>query len=541
MVGLTIVLRPFVEPLILILKRINLSIKILKIISAIILILTLLSFIILVEYPYSEKLKICCIVLLLLNSYWYEVQRGLTEVEGYSDILILTALLYYLWNEILIGRYINPIYLPLSWALSVVGITFSKKFGDYVIFDYKSERDFFLFIFSIAGYTHKSFGEYLCYGFMSLTFLIYLSLLYKFMRSKGINLKKIGSYIPRPKIPDIRKREETSEYIEIPKYRYTVVVTDENGAPVSNAKVAIVGSNQYVTKLTNINGKCEFSLFEGEYKINIRAKGFLEINEERFISADSGEIFKLSRPYRLNLLVIDENSNLPIPNATVTLNLKDESHRSGTDNIGVAFFSNLKGEKYKIRVDARGYEIWEGEINPKETNSISIRLRKFPEKISNIIQHPCLIEYSTGLENIILKICRAYLEEGKKVILASSPPSTAFYERNLSNVRLINLPSKGELSEDLTTIPLSNIDQFDYIIDSLDENSILIFEPFSKLMLTKGPEDSFKFLEKLLKKSGDKLLMCLNLGSVEEKERKKIESKFKDIFVVDKGKLNRRK
>lgn len=35
--------------------------------------------------------------------------------------------------------------------------------------------------------------------------------------------------------------------------------------------------------------------------------------------------------------------------------------------------------------------------------------------------------------------------------------------------------------------------------------------------------------------------MCLNLGSVEEKERKKIESKFKDIFVVDKGKLNRRK
>jgi len=552
-VRLRFILKPLAKPIVAIFQKTQaFSSKGIKIVSLYFLLATSCIFVMLVRYPYSHNLKLLAIIFLFLSAFWDEVEREFNRTKGYSDILVFTALFYYLCNETFLEKFLPLRYLIVTWILLMLGILILPSFSERGGFDYKSERNLLLFLFAVAGYTHKAFSEYLCYGFAALTIAIYLSLLHSFLIFKGISLKNMIRSIPRPhlKLPEIKlssistrekeHEEEYEEYEELPKYNYTVIVTGEDGSPLPNVKVEVIGSNQYVTKLTNASGKCEFSLFEGEYKIKIKPQGFVGVEEERYISADSGEVFRLSRPRDLNVLVMDAETNLPLPNAMVTLSLKGEHHRQGTDNIGIAYFTNLKAEDYRLRVEARGYQIFERKVNPIEGH-ISVRLKKFPEKISNILLSPCLIEFSRGLENVLLQVTRAYLEEGKNVVLASSPPATAFYERNLSRVRIINIPTKGEISEGLATIPISQLEYFDYVIESLNENSILIFEPFSKIILTKGFEEALGFLDKLINKAGDKLLLCLNLASVEEPEKMEIEKRFKSIFVIEKEKLSRKK
>jgi len=250
-VRLSILLKPFVKPVVVILQKTRiLSPKGIKVVSLYFLLVTLIIFILLVDYPYSQNFKILTIVFLLLSAFWDEVERELDRSSGYSDILVFTALFYYLWNETFLEKFIPLKYLIITWLSLIIGIIILPVFSKerFTWFACKSERNLLIFFFAMAGYTHKAFSEYLCYGFITLSITIYLSLIHSFLISRGISLRNTIYSIPKPRLPKIQlpslpatKKEyhEHEEYEELPKYRYTVIVTKEDGSPLPNIKVEI--------------------------------------------------------------------------------------------------------------------------------------------------------------------------------------------------------------------------------------------------------------------------------------------------------------
>ncbi|MDP6613140.1 MAG: carboxypeptidase-like regulatory domain-containing protein, partial [Candidatus Hydrothermarchaeota archaeon] len=310
--------------------------------------------------PYSGSLLILSTAFIFITGFFDEVKRefliitrdasGELILDRYADLLIIVSMLYYL-N---LGSY-RIIYATQSQHLFLgavlgLGMLFLNYYLRIMVkgerspgFEMPAERLFILSAFATAGYTHESFEDFLLAGLLALALLIQGSIVYGLMQRRrdlfnAASVAKVLSpvtwayarvrqllktvrgvlYKTTKKCPtpgevfvEVGKPEEEQEYAFGSEpwqgYNYTVVLVDAvTEEPISNADVELTNleADKTISWQTDEAGKGIFTeVMEGQYVLSIKAEGFKEEQYERYISIDSGDVFRLSKP-SLDLSVV---------------------------------------------------------------------------------------------------------------------------------------------------------------------------------------------------------------------------------------------
>lgn len=189
-----------------------------------------------------------------------------------------------------------------------------------------------------------------------------------------------------------------------------------------------------------------------------------------------------------------------------------------------------------------------GEIETKE-----IRLAPLNRSYwySDVFKDPTLIKYSpTGrYENMIVDIVST-LAGDKPVILVTSPPMTSlYYERfreliKVGRVRLadITMEKPLPLNRDRVKIQMNELGRLSEIYSKSPENSVVIFEPVSDVILTVGIEHAYKLLSHWLEICSSKNVSFIALLNQKAHEKKAVgifDSLFLNIAVLSKNRLKK--
>jgi hypothetical protein len=152
------------------------------------------------------------------------------------------------------------------------------------------------------------------------------------------------------------QRSETSRTITLTRSSavLTVLVYDENIAPLRNAIVRVVGSSSEKTEETGSNGKAVFSLADGEtYQIFISALDYRDAETSVQLTGASREIsVVMERGDRFAFRITDEETGSPIQGAEITL---DGIVRGTTRDDGIFSYNLRKGYEYLIVVKKPEY------------------------------------------------------------------------------------------------------------------------------------------------------------------------------------------
>ncbi len=632
--------------------------------------IALFCFYLLSSYPYSTALKILIVFLIFLSGLLDEIvtefkklrssigelERINLIIDRYSDILIILAAVYYLDDQIY-TIILKGIQFQISVSqtqhlvlggLIVAGILLlnltekTKKTltgaGGYGL-ETRGERMFLLSLFAFTG-LYYDFDGSLFTGLLILNIFIYIAVIRRYLTQHrqsrhisysrhplyrtvrhlagtatgltnrvlvrafiiGLNIirvlstetvnfiKKKYALFKKIKTDSVKIRAESKQkvfspfslkkkkagvenvdaglvdYTGVPGHNFTVVVTDENTKfPIPDARVVLKNKeiDKEAVRYTDESGRCDFKdIMEGQYSIKITSNGFKEEGCERYISMDSGEVFTLKeQPVDLSVVVSDREWATPISNAQVHLvldsskspgsgrRLKGLKRSKRTDNLGVAYFEGLSRKVYEIAVEMKGYETEKIKVDLKKENVAAVNLKKVsvkgetiePRSYSKLLGESALIEFtSTGeVEDVLMKIIEDYLDKKRDVVLVSAPPRTAVYKMDLKNeisegkVRVINLVTSGHVSGDydeLTEIPMTNLEYFKTVFERMPAGSTMIFEPLSNLILNTNTDLAYKFISKTVDNLSNEGLCFVCLLNVEGHEEKEI-GRFRNLFM----------
>lgn len=403
-------LKPLTHALAFVLHRLKVSVAPLLLVSYLFALAAVAFFYLLMGTPYSKVFALASVTFIFLNAFVDEIigelaklrKGGEYKILRNTDMLIIFGAIYYLGSGPydFLKVYVNTQQNLLLGGAIVLGIILVNythtKAARGAGLNSSSERMFLLGIFAAAGY-YNYFKGALFSALGTLCVLLYLSVLRDVWKVRGLSfalLERIAgsAYSSAVKVlhsvysaarkysPEVRPPKLRVKQSSVSVYNFTAVVTEaKTEAPLSNATVTLIGkeTGKKEVRYTDASGRGDFSVAEGQYKIVVEAKGFKKEEYERFISIDSGEVFKLSRPsVDLSVVVSDAHVAAPIENASVTLKIKEKEHVRRTDNLGVAYFHSLEPQLCEVFVEAEGYEKETGSVNLEKENIISFNLTK---------------------------------------------------------------------------------------------------------------------------------------------------------------------
>jgi ligand-binding sensor domain-containing protein len=145
-------------------------------------------------------------------------------------------------------------------------------------------------------------------------------------------------------------------------------VQDDQGAPVSDAKVTLTSQDFSTSTLTAQDGKFEFrKLAMGAYKLTAEVTGFRKQSMQMLIGR-VGEsltpVIKLN-PSSLHVAVFDATTRQPLRGVSVVLSDRERAAGAGgsqsaariaTDEGGDAYFGRLGSGSYQLAASLRGYD-----------------------------------------------------------------------------------------------------------------------------------------------------------------------------------------
>lgn len=405
-------LKPLTYPLALLLNELKVSMKFLILLSYALALVVLGFFYLLASSPYSRIFTLALIFTILLGGFLDEVIGELTKLRKLksdwyrvlrnTDVLIVFGAIYYLgsgpYDFLKVYSTVKQnLFLGGAIVLGVILVNYThRRASRETGLDMSSERMFLLGIFAAAGY-YNYFKATLFSALVALCALLYLSVLRDIWKIRGISFAPLRhattssySYLAQTlrliysatkrrqggaRLPKLKVKQPS-----ISVHNFTAVVTEaKTEAPLPNATVTLASkeTGKKEVRYTDASGRGDFSVPEGQYKIVIEAKGFKKEEYERFISIDSGEVFKLSRPsVDLSVIVNDAQVATPISGVSVTLKIGENEQVRRTDNLGVAYFDNLEPELCEVFVEAEGYEKKTGTVNLGKENIISFNLSR---------------------------------------------------------------------------------------------------------------------------------------------------------------------
>ncbi|MCP1662969.1 MAG: hypothetical protein D5R99_04145 [Methanocalculus sp. MSAO_Arc1] len=137
----------------------------------------------------------------------------------------------------------------------------------------------------------------------------------------------------------------------------TVLVYDENIAPLKDAIVRVVGPSSEKTEDTGSDGKAVFSLPDGStYEVYITSLDYRDTETSVQLSGSNREIsVVMERGDRFAFRVIDDETQDPVSGAEV---LVDGRSRGTTRDDGVLSYNLRKGYEYLITVKKPEYEAY---------------------------------------------------------------------------------------------------------------------------------------------------------------------------------------
>jgi hypothetical protein len=356
----------------------------------------------------------------------------------------------------------------------------------------------------------------------------YLEALGKIKIAVGLLYEAVKGAKAKTQVPiEVRGEPYSSE----PRhgYNYTVMVMDAEEHPVSNARVTMTSmeTSKSESRYTDSAGKCSFSdMGEGQYLITIEAEGYEAEQYDRYISIDSGEVFRLRRPaVDLSVVVNDLEKRSPISNALVTLEIAEgEKLERLTDNLGVAYFDRLLPGFAELSVKARGYEGRSQRINLDSENVVSLNLKRraFVE-----FEGSSLVEYDQlgELEGMMKQVVNSFTEKGRKVYLISTPPL------------LEACTGEGVKAIDFSSAMPEDIEP---LLGEIPAGGVLIFEAVTDLIHRIGLDEALRFMGKLISyAAGEELdiVAFINRGAHGERIAAMFEKLFQGVAEVKDGRL----
>ena len=324
-----------------------------------------LFFYLLMGTPYSKLFMLACVAFIFLDAFVDEIIGELAGLRKHEAI------------EHRIFRNTD--------VLVIFGAIYThRRTARGIGLDASSERMFLLGIFAAAGY-YNYFREALFLALAALCALLYLSVLRDVWKIRGASFAPlrhalVSIYYAARKYSQVSPPKLKVKQPSVSVCNFTAVVTEaKTEAPLTSATVTLIGkeTGKKEVRYTDASGRGDFSVAGGQYKITIEAKGFKKEEYERFISIDSGEVFKLSLPkVDLSVIVSDAQVATPLSGASVTLKLGEKELLRRTDNLGVAYFDILEPQLCEVFVEAEGYEKESGAVNLDKENIISLNLSK---------------------------------------------------------------------------------------------------------------------------------------------------------------------
>lgn len=570
------IFKPAAHGLALFFDKLGFSRRALNIFLYLLILTTILNFILLIASPFNQELLILSVVLVFLCGFFDEVKRDYlflvkdkeTLVDRYADLPVIGAILYYLNSSyflasiqyLALGGVILLGMLLLNYALKI-----TVKGGRSPGFEVPAERLFLLSVFAVAGYNHRSLEEFLFAGLIGVAFFLYATVLHSFIlykefsvsfaKARSISSGLFGFYLGalkkikigagllyeavkratvKPQVPvetpGIEKQEGLYPSEPAAGYNYTILVVDaKDEQPISNARVTMtsVETSKSESRRTDSAGKCRFpDMMEGQYLITVKAEGYKEEQYDRYISIDSGEVFRMHTPLvDLSVVVNDLEKRAPIPNAVVTLAIAEGEDLEGlTDNLGVAYFDQLPPSFAELSIKARGYEEKTGRINLDAEKVVSFNLKR---KAFMKFEGPSLVEYDQveGLEEVIKEVIGAFAEKGRDVYLVSTPPL------------LDACSGEGVKAIDFSSAMPEDIEP---LLEEMPAGGVLIFEAVTDLIHRIGLDEALKFMGKLVEYTTREelnIVALINRGAHGERIAAMFEKIFQGIAEVKDGRL----
>ncbi|MDD1716214.1 MAG: hypothetical protein LUQ01_04375 [Methanolinea sp.] len=158
----------------------------------------------------------------------------------------------------------------------------------------------------------------------------------------------------------------------------TQVYDADTLAPVPGARLSLSGEWGKNTTVTNANGTSEFVVeAESVYNLGIQAENYHSRDAVVEMGLDAKTVqYMLMRDDRFSLLVKDEESGQPIPDAGIFV---DGTGRGSTDSKGLLTLQLPREKVYQVKIEKEGYEDYnERRIVGKEDAFVTILLSKSP-------------------------------------------------------------------------------------------------------------------------------------------------------------------
>ncbi len=183
------------------------------------------------------------------------------------------------------------------------------------------------------------------------------------------------------------------------------------------------------------------------------------------------------------------------------------------------------------------------------TEKVKPALEEEEKKIIDKLGNSALIKYTTKeeLTNSVEKIIDIFYKNGNPIIFITSQPRAFQSYKGVSEllqegaIQIVDMSSGwavGMQPSPYITIPLTHLFLFGDIIRKIPQNSVLIFEPLSQLILARGFETTYQFLENYsgeLANRGITFIALLKTSAHSPEEVGGIENIFLNTVTVSVG------
>ncbi|MFQ5800333.1 MAG: helix-turn-helix transcriptional regulator [Candidatus Hydrothermarchaeales archaeon] len=157
-----------------------------------------------------------------------------------------------------------------------------------------------------------------------------------------------------------------------------------------------------------------------------------------------------------------------------------------------------------------------------------------------------LVEYrpTAKREEALVDMVDSLISEGKDVVIVSTQPSTSHYRERFKGVprmRVINLPDQATTPEK-DEIPMTNLEYFSKIFETLTKDHVFVFEPLSNLILHVGIDQAYRFASQAqsrLSALGATFIVFMNREGHDKKDVSNFENLFMNIAEIEGGKLKK--
>ncbi len=157
-----------------------------------------------------------------------------------------------------------------------------------------------------------------------------------------------------------------------------------------------------------------------------------------------------------------------------------------------------------------------------------------------------LVEYepTSKKEDALMDMVDFMISEGRDIVIASSQPATTLYRDKYSGVagiRVINLPERST-SVGEEEIPMTNLEYFSEVFETLGRRHVFVLEPLSSLILHVGVSQAYKFVSQTLNRLsgvGATFIVFMNTKGHDTMDIANFENLFMNIATVEHSKLKK--